>query len=160
MLTSIKNINEIQLKKIAEVMAIDLPKQLNLYLLGDLGAGKTTFVRYFLQSLGYTDLIKSPTYTIVETYLIQDKKINHFDLYRLIDPEELSYIGIHDYFSSEAINLIEWPEKGKAFLPECDLEIKFQIETEKVRELIFKANSRQGEEILKQIKEGLGEKNI
>lgn len=98
-----------------------------IYLSGELGAGKTTLARGFLQMLGYERSVKSPTYTIVEPYEIEGIKLYHFDLYRLTNAEELTYIGALDYFTENAIFLIEWAEKGKGVLPPPDLVCQINI---------------------------------
>lgn len=109
-----------------------------IYLDGNLGLGKTTFVRFFLQALGYEGFVKSPTFTIVESYdvsNIRNIKIHHFDLYRLSDPEELEYIGIDEYFEN-SISFIEWPCHGEGFIKQPDFLInisKFQKDSEFVR---------------------------
>src|SRR5690606_367478 len=88
-----------------------------IFLQGPLGAGKTTLVRGFFRALGYQGTIKSPTYTLVESYLINNQPYFHFDLYRLAHPHELFDIGFEDYLQINSICLIEWPEKAKEILP-------------------------------------------
>ena len=94
---------------------------------GNLGAGKTTLTRGFIQAIGHKGTVKSPTSTLVEPYYINDRSIMHFDLYRLSEPEELEYLGFRDYLDGSTLCLIEWPEKAKDFLPKPDLAINIKV---------------------------------
>jgi tRNA threonylcarbamoyladenosine biosynthesis protein TsaE len=105
-----------------------LPTKCLVFLHGDLGAGKTTLVRGYLRAAGYTGTVKSPTYNLVEEYILAEKKIVHFDLYRITDPEELEWIGINDYFDQDSVCFIEWPDKGKGFLPKPDRVISLAMQ--------------------------------
>lgn len=117
-----------------------------IFLSGPLGVGKTTFVRGFLRELGYTGSVKSPTYTLVESYEIRST-VFHFDFYRISDPHELELMGIRDYFIPHAICLVEWPSLGEGVLPAPDLSCDFSFH-ENGRLIKLAAHSAVGDGIL------------
>lgn len=129
-------------------LATHCPPATIVFLYGNLGAGKTTFSRGFLRGLGYEATVKSPTYTLVEPYQLNDVMVYHFDFYRLHDVQELEYIGIQDYFAQNAICLIEWPDNGAGMLPPADLSCYIEP-TDSGRNIKLVAHSVQGKEILK-----------
>ena len=117
-------------EKFGERLFHKLDKRCLVFLKGDLGAGKTTLVRGFLRAAGHQGTVKSPTFTLVEEYTINDRDIIHFDLYRISDPEELEWIGIRDYLERDAVCFIEWPEKGRGYLPAPDMILSLESGSE------------------------------
>ena len=97
---------------------------------GDLGSGKTTLVRGALEARGITSGVRSPTYTLIEYYPLEDIDVAHFDLYRLADAEELEYLGYRDYLTPQTLCFIEWPERAAGYLQDVDLEICLEYDSD------------------------------
>jgi len=95
-----------------------------VFLIGDLGAGKTTFARALLGALGVDTRIKSPTYSLIESYAVGDLAIHHLDLYRIADAGELEWLGLADLTAGPYLLLVEWPEHARAGLPKPDLILR------------------------------------
>lgn len=109
-------------------LARELAPGLTFYLEGDLGAGKTTLVRGLLRALGHGGRVKSPTYTLAETYSLPAFELYHFDLYRLHDPREWLDAGFRDVSGGQVVSLIEWPEKAAGWLPPPDVVVRLRID--------------------------------
>ena len=122
-LVELKHLDEAGVQLLGARLAAALEGHGAVLLHGDFGAGKTTLCRGILRALGHTGAVKSPTFTLVEPYEIDGRPVYHFDLYRLVDPGELDYVGVDEYFAAGGLCLIEWPEKAAGFLPAHDLEI-------------------------------------
>ncbi|MEQ8858803.1 MAG: tRNA (adenosine(37)-N6)-threonylcarbamoyltransferase complex ATPase subunit type 1 TsaE [Pseudomonadales bacterium] len=111
-----------------------------VYLHGDLGAGKTTLARGILRALGHSGAVKSPTYTLLEPYELPSYLVYHFDFYRIVDPQELDFIGVDELLDSAAIKLVEWPERVAGQLPAADLVVRMRVAGEGRRiEMEFRA---------------------
>ncbi len=113
-------------------------------LYGDLGSGKTVFVKGFAASLGITDNITSPTFTIVKEYMGGEMPLYHMDVYRLLDNEDF---GVEDYFNQDGICIIEWADLILDRLPSERLDIHFKVLDENTRVLVFTAHGERYEEL-------------
>lgn len=94
---------------------------------GEIGVGKTFFIRAMLRALGVMSAIKSPTFSLVESYDCKTFLVHHFDLYRIQDDAELEYIGFRDYFSKHSVCCIEWPERAGDTALTVDLHFAFEL---------------------------------
>jgi len=114
-----------------------------IFLQGDLGSGKTTYMRGFLRGLNFTGKVKSPSYTLLEQYELE-LTINHFDLYRFKDKREWDDAGFSEFINNNDVNVIEWPEKADDLIPISDLTIFFNFLDEKKRKIVIEGNSSRG----------------
>ena len=118
---------------------------------GPLGAGKTTFVRHLLRALGVQGRIKSPSYAIVEPHELPDWPdlgVWHFDFYRFGDPREWEDAGFRDLFASPGLKLVEWPDKAAGLLPQPDLALTLDLQTDGRRQVTWQAASPDGRQLL------------
>ena len=129
----------IETQQIGELIAANLAMPACVHLLGDLGAGKTTLCKSIIHSLGYYDVVTSPTYNLIQEYPTASGVIYHMDCYRLDSPEELAFLAISDLWSKDSLFLIEWPSKGGKLLPEPthSIEIKNSEVLDNNREIII-----------------------
>jgi tRNA threonylcarbamoyladenosine biosynthesis protein TsaE len=121
---------------------------------GDLGAGKTTFARALLAALGVGERIKSPTYSLIESYSLADLRVHHLDLYRIADAEELEWLGLPDLMESKSLLLVEWPERGAGALPPADIIFRLDHAGD-TRDVEARAISARGQKWLQLLAEGL-----
>ena len=112
---------------------IDLP--CCIYLIGDLGAGKTTLAQSIIAGLGYQGAVTSPTYTLVQEYATDTVLVQHLDLYRLKEPEELEFLGLIDLWHENSLFIVEWPDKGQGILQTPDITIEIQMTGDHCREI-------------------------
>ncbi|WP_420821224.1 tRNA (adenosine(37)-N6)-threonylcarbamoyltransferase complex ATPase subunit type 1 TsaE [Ramlibacter rhizophilus] len=115
---------------------------------GELGTGKTSFVRHLLRALGVAGRIKSPTYTVVEPYETPALAIWHFDFYRFEDPREWEDAGFRDVFAQPGLKLAEWPEKAAGLLPRPDLVLAIEVQEDEGRRVRATPLSATGAELL------------
>ncbi len=142
---SVHGIDEAALQALARVLAPHLVEGGVLHLVGDLGAGKTTFARALLVALGVEGRIKSPTYSLIESYRVgDDLRVHHLDLYRIADAGELEWLGLQDLLEGRSLLVVEWPERGTGALPPPDLRIALAHAGE-FRDLEAEACSVRGE---------------
>ena len=134
-------------KKLGQELAKEILKRKGeagfvVFLDGDLGTGKTTLVKEIIFALGVKEKVKSPTFTIIEPYELNNENIYHVDLYRIIDPSELEIIGLREYLNeSNAIIFIEWPEKSYGYLKKFDLKISLKHLSENERKCRIELNT-------------------
>ena len=108
-----------------EILGIQSDRSIIIFLEGELGAGKTTFTKGILKGFDYQELVKSPTYNLVEIHETKNHKVFHFDLYRISEPIELEEIGIDEYLKElGSVSIFEWPKNGKAVLPSPDFHVQ------------------------------------
>ncbi len=124
-------------------MALGLRNGQVVYLHGELGAGKTTLFRGMMRGLGFAGAVKSPTFTLLETYRIGELDIYHFDLYRLRKPEELEDLAWRDYIGA-AVCIFEWPENAMPLLPDPDCAIEIEYGVKDLRRVIIKCLTELG----------------
>jgi tRNA threonylcarbamoyladenosine biosynthesis protein TsaE len=151
--------DEAATQSLGTFLAASAPRSGWLALHGDLGTGKTTLVRAFLRSLGYAGRVVSPTYTLVETYELDGRRVAHYDLYRLSDPEELEWMGAREDFGDDTLCLVEWPQRGEGILPTPDLELFLHHQVEG-RTAQFVAHGFPGTLWLDEVKKVLKKNNI
>lgn len=129
-----------------------------LALHGDLGAGKTTFVRHLLRALGITGRIKSPTYAVVEPHDAPASphwpnglRISHFDFYRFNDPREWEDAGFRELFADPGLKLVEWPEKAQGLLPTPDISLTLTTMDDEQRQVTLAAHTTTGLRLLEAV---------
>ena len=143
-----KLVGEVATLEFAAKFALLCKPPLIIYLQGDLGCGKTTFARGFINALGHSGKVKSPTFSLVESYDLENMRLYHFDLYRLKDPLELEYTGMRDLAGEQdVVCLIEWPQKGGSELLSADLEMCLEYHRES-RKVECRAKSSKGQMII------------
>jgi tRNA threonylcarbamoyladenosine biosynthesis protein TsaE len=113
--------------RLAEAVLVSAPERLVIYLEGDLGAGKTTLARGFLQALGHASRVPSPTYTLIEPYSLSRYRVYHIDLYRIRDARELADLDLAGQLTEGTVALIEWPDHGRGHVPSPDLRVLLEI---------------------------------
>ena len=140
-------VDEAQLNAVAARLAAPVRSGGVIHLAGDLGAGKTTFARALLRALGVGERIKSPTYSLIESYRVGGLDVHHLDLYRIAAPGELEWLGLADLDGGAALIVVEWPERGVGALPAPDLRVELG-HADARRDLLLTALSRRGREWL------------
>ena len=140
-------LDETELRALAARLATAARQGGVVHLEGDLGAGKTTFARALLGALGVGERIKSPTYSLIESYRAGDLDAHHLDLYRIADAGELEWLGLADLWNDRSLILIEWPERGTGALPDADLVILLRHANDR-RDVAFEAHTARGEALL------------
>ncbi len=142
-LTNDANETALLAEKLAKIVK---PRDL-IFLQGDLGSGKTTYMRGFLRGLNFTGKVKSPSYTLLEQYYLE-LTINHFDLYRFKDQREWDDAGFNEFINGNDVNVIEWPEKAVDVIPISDLTIFFTYLDDKKRKIVIEGNSSRGRQCI------------
>ena len=117
------DVDEAALTDFARSLATAVAEGGTIYLAGELGAGKTTFARALLGALGVSARVKSPTYSLIESYAAGELAIHHLDLYRIAAAEEVEWLGLRDLAVGRHLWLVEWPERAAAALPPPDLVV-------------------------------------
>ena len=124
-----------------EIIKVKAERSIVIFLEGELGAGKTTFTKGILKGINYEELVKSPTYNLVEIHETKNYKVFHFDLYRISEPIELEEIGIDEYLKElRSISIFEWPKNGETSLPLPDFHVQISyknIDQNNKRELLI-----------------------
>jgi tRNA threonylcarbamoyladenosine biosynthesis protein TsaE len=142
-----RGLDEAGLVALAERMALPLRAGGVIHLSGELGAGKTTFCRALIRALGVGERVKSPTYSLIESYRVGSLHVHHLDLYRIAHADELEWLGLPDLLEGETLLLVEWPERGASALPPADLEIRLSHAGES-RDVCLGAVSSRGQDVL------------
>jgi tRNA threonylcarbamoyladenosine biosynthesis protein TsaE len=135
--------DEAATERLGQVLATHLAPGWRLYLSGDLGAGKTRLVRAILEALGHAGPVRSPSYALLESYVVSKLDLYHFDLYRFHSPAEWFEAGFDELLDAGSVCLVEWPEKAESLLPVPDLALRL-VHAGKGRDVLISANTRAG----------------